>query len=169
MSFDDEAVGRFVAQETKSRIFNISACLLYPRVEWHAKDWQLVQVIPSHLLLDDRLRVQGVGSEEIRSYQSWAHRLGNYIVLSDDEAREYFSMDLEDWAKTRSQEFFAAHHLPSNPTLYEEYNFLDFILARKLAIKKCLGSILRDEVRSEDMLVGHTASTGECSEAALPA
>ena len=169
MSFDDEAVGRFVAQETKSRIFNVSACLLYPRTEWHTKNWQLVQVIPSHLLLDDRLRVQGVGSEEIRTYQSWAHRLANYIVLSDDEAREYFSMDLEVWIRSRSLEFLVKHHLPNDPALYEEYNFLDFVLARKQAIKKYLGSVLLDEVLSESVPTDQTVSSDERSEASQPA
>lgn len=161
MSFDDEAVGRFAAQETKSRIFNVSACLLYPRTEWHAKDWQLVQVIPSHLLLDDRLRVQGVGPEEIRTYQSWAHRLANYIVLSDDEAREYYNMDLEDWVKSRTPQFFATHHLPNDPALYEEYNFLDFVLARKKALRTYLGTVLLDGVSVPSYPVDQAVSATE--------
>jgi hypothetical protein len=139
MTYDDESVGRFVAQENKSRIFGVTACLLYPRTEWLAKDWQLVQVIPSNRLLDDRLRVQGVAAEEIRVYQSWAHRLANYIILDDEAAREYYSMDLEDWVKTRSPDFWRQHHLPDDTGLYDEYRFLEFVQARK----RCIGSFLQ--------------------------
>jgi len=142
MSFDEEAVGRFIAQEPKSRVYEITARLLYTRSNWEVKDWQVVQVIPSHRLLDDRLRVQGVPAEQIASYQSWAHRLGNTIVLSDEEAREYYSMDLEDWARTRNAEFFATHHLPDDPALYDEFNFLEFIQARRALIRTYLQTVL---------------------------
>ena len=146
MNYDDDAVGRFIAQESKTRIFEISACLLYPRTEWHTDDWQLVQVIPSHRLLDDRLRLQGVSPEDIRVYQSWAHRLANHVVLDDEAAREYYSMDLDDWVKTRTSDFWQQHHLPEDPALYDEYNFLDFIQARKQLLKKRLQSVLIDSL-----------------------
>ena len=145
MNFDDEAVGRFVAQETKSRIFEVSTCLLYDRMDWLTKDWQTVQVIPSHRLLDDRLRVQGVSPEEIGAYQSWAHRLVNHIVLDDEQAREYYGMDLDDWVRTRPADFFALHHLPDDPALYEEFNFLDFVHARRQLIKMRMQTLLSEE------------------------
>ncbi len=145
MSFDDDAVGRFAAQEKKSRIFEVSACLLYDRGDWRAKDWQVVQVIPSNNLLDDRLRVQGVPVEEIRSYQSWAHRLANHVVLGDDEAREYYSMDLDDWVRTRTPEFFRKHHLPAEPALYEEFNFLRFVQDRRARLKARLQWLLTED------------------------
>jgi hypothetical protein len=150
MSFDEEAVGRFVAQEAKSRIFEVSACLLYDRTDWLAKDWQVVQVIPSHRLLDDRLRVQGVAPEDIRAYQSWAHRLANYIVLDDADAREYYSMDLDDWVLSRPPGFFVHHYLPDDPVLYEEFNFVDFVQSRRNLIKVHLQDILSDESVSRD-------------------
>lgn len=146
MNFDDEAVGRFVAQETKSRIFEVSACLLYDRFDWLSKDWQTVQVIPSHRLLDDRLRVQGVSPEEIGVYQSWTHRIANHIVLNDEQAREYYGMELDEWVRTRSADFLALHHLPGDPALYEEFNFLDFVQARRNLIKSRLQTLLSDEV-----------------------
>lgn len=152
MIFDGDAVGRFIAQESKSRLFGISACLLYPRTNWIIRDWQLVQVIPSHRLLDDRLRVQGVPPDSIRAYQSWAHRLANYMVLNDDAARDYYSMDLEDWVSTRSPEFWDQQYLPSDPSLYDEYNFLDFVLARKSAIEAYLKNVLVDHIAPPDDL-----------------
>lgn len=160
MNFDDEAVGRFAAQETKSRIFEVSNRLLYQRTDWSNKDWQLVQVIPSHRLLDDRLRVQGVQAEEIRAYQSWAHRLANHVVLSDDEAREYYSMELEDWVTSRNADFWHKHHLPDDPALYDEFNFLDFIQARKQLVKVYLQSVLADEMpKHASLLQQHAEST----------
>lgn len=146
MNFDEDARGRFIAQEMKSRLANICLTLVYDREDWSNKDWQIVQVIPSHRLLDDRLRVQGVEPEEIRVYQSWAGRLANQIILSDDEAREYYSMDLEDWVSTRSKAFFAQHYLPSDPALYDEYCFLDFIQARKHLLTQRLQSILQNDL-----------------------
>lgn len=150
MNFDDEAVGRFIALESKARTFRTSLCLLYPRIDWLAKDWQIVQVIPSNRLLDDRLRVQGVGPDDIRAYQSWSHRLANHVILNDDEAKAYYSMDLEDWVHTRSPDFLAAHHLPSDPALYEEFCFLDFIQARRALIKSRLRVVLSDNVQPAD-------------------
>lgn len=150
MNFDDEAVGRFIAQEQKSRIFEICACLLYPRTDWQGKDWQIVQVIPTQHLLDDRLRVQGVEQEEIKIMQSWAHRLANYVVMTDDEARGYYSMDLEDWVRAQDSEFFGRHHLPDDTSLYAEYNFLDFIRRRRELIRAYLQSILGDRLPSGD-------------------
>lgn len=151
MTYDDESVGRFVAQENKSRIFGVTACLLYPRTEWLAKDWQLVQVIPSSRLLDDRLRVQGVAAEDIRVYQSWAHRLANYIILDDEAAREYYSMDLDDWVKTRVPDFWGQHHLPDDSGLYDEFRFLDFIQARK----RCIGAFLQTVLSAESRGSAH--------------
>jgi hypothetical protein len=147
MNFDDEAVGRFVAQEPKSRVFRTSLQLLYSRVDWTTKDWQIVQIIPSHLLLDDRLRVQGVLPEDIRAYQSWAPRLANQMILTDEEAKDYYSMDLEDWVNSRAPEFWLRHHLPSDPALYEEFSFLDFIQARRALIKTYLRTVLVDDVQ----------------------
>lgn len=168
MAYDEESIGRFVAQENKSRIFGITACLLYPRTEWLAKDWQLIQVIPSSRLLDDRLRVQGVAAEDIRVYQSWAHRLGNYIILDDAAAREYYSMDLEDWVKTRSPDFWKQHHLPDDTGLYDEYRFLEFIQARKRHIGAFLQTVLasdstasRQEREGEETVGGVAAEVAE--------
>jgi hypothetical protein len=114
-------------------------------MDWLTKDWQTVQVVPSHRLLDDRLRVQGVTPEDIRVFQSWSHRLVNYIVLDDEQAREYYGMDLDDWVRTRSADFFTLHHLPDDPALYEEFNFLDFVQARRQLIKAWLQVLLSEE------------------------
>lgn len=145
MSYGDESVGRFAAQEIKGRITTLCLTLLYDRTDWSTKDWQVVQVMPSHRLLDDRLRVQGVQPEEIPVYQSWAHRLANQVILNDDEAREYYSMDLEDWVATRTPEFWKHHALPADPALYDEYCFLDLIQARKHLIAERLQQILHND------------------------
>ena len=145
MSFDEAACGRFIAQEMKSRLAGVSLALIYDRTDWATKDWQVVQIIPSHRLLDDRLRVQGVQPEEIRVYQSWAGRLANQAILSDDEAREYYRMDLEDWVASRNVTFFAHHHLPSDPAVYDEFRFLDFIQARKQLLTRCLKRVLEND------------------------
>lgn len=144
MNFDAEAVGRFAAMETKHRVFQPCLALLYPRSDWSNKDWQVVQVIPSHRLLDDRLRVQGVPAEEIPALQSWAHRMANQMILSDEEASKYYTMDLEDWVASRPAEFWRQHHLPDNPSLYEEFNFLGFIQARKQLLGTHLAQVLAD-------------------------
>ncbi len=144
MAYDSDAAGRFAAHEVKSRIGSIVLSLLYSRSDWSIKDWQLIQVMPSHLLLDDRLRVQGVPNEEIGVYQSWAGRLANQMILSDEEAKAYYSMDLEAWARSRAPEFWARHHLPSDPALYEEFAFLEFITARKQLLARYLERVLLD-------------------------
>lgn len=148
MSFEGEAAGRFVAMDTKSRVFGVSLAGLYDRHDWSVKDWQHVQVIPSHRLLDDRLRVQGVPAEEIPAYQSWAHRLANYVILSDVEAGEYYAMELEDWVATRTPAFWARHHLPADVSLYDEFNFLAFIDARKRLLAPVLQSLLSADPRA---------------------
>ena len=144
MAYDSEAVGRFAAHEVKSRIGTIALSLLYSRSDWSVKDWQVIQVVPSHLLLDDRLRVQGVPNEEIGVYQSWAGRIANQMILSDEEAKAYYSMDLEEWALSRQPEFWVRHHLPSDPALYEEFAFLEFITARKQLLALHLERVLLD-------------------------
>lgn len=150
MNFDDEAVGRFISQEAKSRIFTVCCCLIYDRTDWLAKDWQVVQVFGSNRLLDDRLRVQGLGADEIRACQSWAHRLANHIILSDAEAREFYGMHIDDWVATRPQGFWARHALPDDPSLYEEQRFLDFVQARRRVLKERLQQVLRNGVPTSD-------------------
>lgn len=145
MTYNSEAVGRFAAQEIKSRIGTVALSLLYPRFDWVNKNWQVVQVVPTHLLLDDRLRVQGVLSEEIGVYQSWAGRMANQVILTDDEAKEYYSMDLEDWVLSRKPDFWARHQLPSDPALYEEFAFLEFIQVRKQLLALRLERVLLDD------------------------
>lgn len=149
MSYDVETVGRFVAQEPKSRVYTASLTLLYPRTDWSRKDWQLVQIIPSNRLLDDRLRVQGVPTDEIPAYQSWSNRLVNQMLLTDDEAREYYEADLSDWVATRTPEFWRRHHLPDDPTLYDEFCFLEFVQARKRLILQYLEQVLLDVPESQ--------------------
>jgi hypothetical protein len=137
----------------------VSNRLLYPRTDWSTKDWQLVQVMPSHRLLDDRLRVQGVQAEDISAYQSWAHRLANHVILDDDEARQYYSMELEDWVASRDAAFWRKHHLPDDPALYDEFYFLDFIQARKQLLKIYLQSVLTDEMpKAEAQLQNETVT-----------
>mgnify|MGYP001179517206 CR=1 FL=1 len=157
MAFDDNAVSRFIAQEFRSRNFDVSLRLLYARTDWSAKDWKVVQVIPSHRLLDDRLQLQGVSDADIRVYQSWANRLANYVVLNDEEAREYYSMDLEDWVRTRTSEFWLVHHLPDNPALYEEFNFLNFVQDRKRRIGAYLENVLKEERNNGEVMQYHAA------------
>lgn len=144
MDYGTDAVGRFSAYEVKTRIGTIALSLLYSRCDWSVKNWQVIQVVPSHLLLDDRLRVQGVPNEEIGVYQSWAGRIANQMILSDEEAKAYYSMDLEAWASSRTSEFWARHHLPSDPALYEEFAFLEFITARKQLLALHLERVLLD-------------------------
>lgn len=157
MTYDSEAAGRFAAHEVKSRIGTIALSLLYARCDWSVKDWQLVQVIPTHLLLDDRLRVQGVPNEEIGVYQSWAGRLANQMILTDEEAKAYYSMDLEAWARSRTPEFWARHHLPSDPALYEEFAFLEFITARKQLLASHLERVLLDVPDTPSEASAHAA------------
>lgn len=146
MNYSDEAVGRFVAQEAKGRIATTCLTLLYDRTDWLVKDWQVVQIIPSNRLLDDRLRVQGVALEEILVFQSWANRLANLMILSDEEAKQYYSMDLEQWVASRQPGFWARHCLPDDPTLYEEHRFLDFVQARKSLVAARLATVLVDDI-----------------------
>lgn len=146
MSFNDETVGKFVAQESKHRIFKLMLCLLYDRTDWSTKDWQIVQVVPVHRLLDDRLRVQGVQPQEIPHYQSWASRLANHMILSDEEAKDYYAMELEAWVQSRTTAFWNRHHLPEDPALYEEFSFIDFIQARKALIAQRLQQVLLDDI-----------------------
>lgn len=147
MTYDETTVGRFVAQEMKHRVAPLCLNLLYDREDWSIKDWQVVQVIPSFRLLEDRLRLQGVQPEEIGVYQSWGARLANQMILTDDEARDYYSMDLEDWVATRTAEFWKKHCLPNDPALYEEFNFLEFVQARKRLIAQRLDVVLKDSAR----------------------
>lgn len=150
MNFDDDAVGRFISQEAKSRIFGVCCCLLYDRTDWLAKDWTVVRVFSSDRLLDDRLRVQGLGPDEIRACQAWAHRLANHIVLSDEEKGDFYATThIEDWVATRTKEFWARHALPDDPSLYDEYNFLDFVQARRALVKQRLQQVLRDNVLAD--------------------
>ena len=145
MSFDDEAVGRFFAQEPKSRTYRTCLQLLYSRVDWSAGDWQLVQIIPSHRLEEDRLRHKGVASDEIGALQSWSARLGNQMLLSHEEADAYYSMDLGDWVRSRSDEFRQQHCLPDSPELFNELRFLEFLQARRALIRDRLQTVLLDD------------------------
>lgn len=145
MTYDEAATGRFVAQEIKHRLGPLCLQLLYDRDDWSHKDWQVVQLVPSFRLLEDRLRVQGVQPEEIAVYQSWSMRLANHAILTDDEARDYYSVDFDDWVASRSPDFWAKHHLPSDPALYDEFNFLDFVGARKRLIGQRLGALLQEK------------------------
>jgi Protein of unknown function DUF262 len=144
MSFNEETVGKFMAQDNKHRIFKLMLCLLYDRTDWSTQQWQIVQIIAKDRLQEDRLRVQGVQADQIAHYQSWEPRLVNHMILSDEEAKDYFAMEREAWLRSRPAGFWRRHHLPSNPVLYEESAFLDFVKARRKLIAQRLGMVLTD-------------------------
>ncbi len=144
MSFNEETVGKFMAQDNKHRIFKLMLCLLYDRTDWSTQKWQIVQIIAKDRLQEDRLRVQGVQADQIAQYQSWEPRLVNHMILSDEEAKDYFAMEREAWLRSRPAGFWRRHHLPSNPVLYEESAFLDFVKARRKLIAQRLGMVLTD-------------------------
>lgn len=145
MDFDAPAIGRFVALDAKGRLGWPCLSLLYDRVDWRTESFALVQVIPAHRLIDERLESVGMPQDQIASCQSWSQRLGNFVLMTADEAREYHRSDFDDWVATRDAAFFARHLLPDNPALYNEFHFLEFIAARKKLITERLGGILRDD------------------------
>lgn len=144
MDFDDNAIGRYCATEAKMRLGQPCLSLLYDRVDWRTDGFQLVQIMPSHRLLDERLESAGLTGSEIPVAQSWAGRLANFVLMSAEEAREYYQMDFEDWVATRTREFFAKHLLPSDPALYDEFCFVDLINDRQKMIAKRLRGLFAE-------------------------
>lgn len=138
MNYTDEVVGRFIAQEASGRLGRMSLSLLYRGADTAQERTSMVHVFPPHRLLEERLRTQGVTEGDISAFHSWSARLGNYMLLTEDEARDYYAMDFEDWATSRSADFWTTHHLPNDPALYDEFYFLDFIQARKKLITQRL-------------------------------
>jgi hypothetical protein len=139
----------------------LSLTLLYDRADWSAGDYRVVPIMPSHRLLDERLRVQGVPESQVPQLQSWAGRLANACLMTEDESKQYYAVDFEDWVRTRTPEFLARHHLPSDLNLYDEYTFLSWIGARRALIAERLQGIYKvkgatesptlvNEMREED-------------------
>lgn len=141
MDFDDTAIARFWLTEAKARLGQPCLSLLYDRVDWKTEGFQLVQIMPSHRLLDERLQAAGLTEMEIPVAQNWASKLANFALMSETEAREYYQMDFEDWVATRTPDQFAKHLLPSDPALYDEYSFIDFVTARRLLITERLRNL----------------------------
>ncbi len=144
MDFNVDAIARFCAMEAKTRLGQPSLSLLYDRVDWISESYQLVQIMPSYRLLDERLKAVGLDDVEITVVKSWEGRLANYVLMSTEEAREYYQMDFEDWVATRTVDDFAYHLLPNNPNLYNELYFSDFITARRSLIAERLYNIFTD-------------------------
>ena len=134
MEFDTEASDRFCQLEIKHRLFRVALSLLYELPEGLPDDWRVVRVIPPERLLQDRLRLHGVPLERMEDYQRWSGSLANHVLLSKAEAEEYFALEFEDWVATRPESFWSRHLLPSDPALYDQFNFPDFIQARKAQI-----------------------------------
>lgn len=151
MNYNEETVGRFVSLDTSGRLGRLSLSLLYDCADWSEGDYQLVPIMPSHRLLDERLRVQGVPDSEIPMLQSWAGRLANTCLMSAEEARQYYAVDYDDWVATRTPEFLARHHLPTDLNLYDEYSFLAWIKARRQLIATRLQGIYRIEHGARQM------------------
>lgn len=143
MTFSDDMVGRFVSQETSARLGRLSLTLLYDRADWSEGDYRVVPIMPSHRLLDERLRVQGVPDTQVPQLQSWAGRLANACLMTDEEAKQYYAVDYEDWVATRTPDFLARHHLPADLNLYDEYSFLSWIAARRVLISERLQGIYK--------------------------
>lgn len=141
MSYSDEVLGRFLSQTKDSRLGKLCLSLLYDRCDWSNDDYRAVSIMPSHRLLDDRLRTQGVSEVHISQMQSWSDRLANACLMSSDEARHYYSLDFEDWVATLTPDFLAQHFLPADLHLYDEYHFLDWIGARRKLIAQRLQNI----------------------------
>ncbi|MBD5801784.1 hypothetical protein AZOA_12080 [Azoarcus sp. Aa7] len=142
MDFDDDTIARFCATEAKTRLGQPALSLLYDRVDWRTESFQLVQIMPSHRLLDERLQAAGVETADIPATQSWASRLANFALMSAEEAREYYQMDFEDWVASRTPADFARHRLPADPALYDEFCFIDFITARRQLIADRMRTLL---------------------------
>lgn len=99
--------------------------------------------LPSHRLLDERLRVQGVPDAQVPQLQSWAGRLANACLMTEEEAKQYYAVEIEDWVATRTPDFLARQLLPADLNLYDEYNFLSWIGARRMRIAERLQGIYK--------------------------
>lgn len=131
MNFTDEVLGRFISQPKDSRLGELCLSLLYDRSDWSDDDYQIVAVMPSHRLHNDRLHAQGILDAEIAQMQSWSDRLVNLCLMTGEESRHYHSLDFEDWVVTLSPDFVARHHLPADRDLYAECHFLTWIATRR--------------------------------------
>lgn len=149
MGYDDAAVARFCSIEGKARYGQTCLSLLYDHLNFRNTTYQIVQIMPSHRLFDARLQAAGLADIEIPVVQSWAGKVANHVLMDEDEARQYYEMDFDDWVKTRSTEFFRRHLLPDDPMQYDEYTFLDFIAARSKLISLRLSSLFGDAIASE--------------------
>lgn len=148
MNYSDEVLGRFVSQTKDSRLGKLCLSLMYDRSDWSSGDHRIVPIMPSHRLLDDRLRTQGVPDVQISQMQSWSDRLANLCLMSPDESRHYYSLDYEDWVATLTPEFLAQHYLPTDLHLYDEYHFLEWIDARRKIIAQRLQNIYQLDASS---------------------
>lgn len=162
MNFTDEIVGRFVSQATDSRLGKVCMSLLYDRSDWTDDEYRIVPVMPSHRLLDDRLRTQGVPEVQIPQLQSWVNRLGNACLMTADEARHYYAMDFEDWVATLTPDFLARHHLPDNLSLYDEYHFLQWIGVRRERIAQRLQGLFQFEAAAT--IPAHSSAAAETTQ-----
>lgn len=165
MGYDDAAVARFCSMEGKARYGQTCLSLLYDRLNFRDTTYQIVQIMPPHRLLDARLQAAGLADFEIPVVQSWAGKVANHVLMNEDEARQYYEMDFDDWVRTRSQEFFRRHLLPDNPMQYDEYSFLDFIAARSKLISERLGSLFVETIAMDS----ETRSIGEVDDEELVA
>jgi hypothetical protein len=151
MRFDPVAVERFVSLEAKGRLGQPCLSLFYDRTDWSAQPWVLVQVVPSHRLVEDRLLSVGVPEAEVAAFGSWSGRIANSVLMTQAEAREYHQLDFETWVTTRSDAWLQQHVLPTDFNLYHERCFLDFIKARTPLISHRLARLFDEpEARAAD-------------------
>ena len=130
LSFDDASIERLCSLEAKAPTGFVNLSLIYRNINQIEEPRKLVQVFQPMLLLDTRLKQVGMRKDDIEQSKIWGPSILNHVLLTEQESDEFFSMDLEDWAKSRSKEFLAEHCLPTDMELYDEYRFMRFIRRR---------------------------------------
>lgn len=84
------------------------------------------------------LRSTGVQEALIPPMQRLIDTLELAVALTDDERRDYYARDFEDWIASRPDTFFATHCLPADRSLYRLDRLLDLAQARRRLLAEAL-------------------------------
>lgn len=144
-SLDDDFIDDILQINYGKRTAFLALSLIQDEFRTGSNIFHIDHIFPKSWFTTANLQNIGVSISQIPAYQEYSNNIANLQILSARENQEKSNQPIEEWIKSRDDNFKENHCMPKNSELYKLDNFLQFITKRKQLIESKLSTTFNNK------------------------
>ena len=139
MGFDEETIERWLEKESASLRKNMVflSLLYYPSVADERNEYEIDHIFPKSEMTQNKLTNNYEYTlKEAKQIENMSKNVANLQLIQKSENRKKSASLPNKWINTRTEDYFANHHIPKEEDLYSIKNAKEFFKKRQALIKE---------------------------------